>query len=252
MRNKSNVAPLFLQLHNLTNKMNKPSTISVLLTAFLMCGKPALAADNSFLPKTADDWALFIVMCMMMLLSGVMFTIMSVLIYLGIRGHYYKRGVIKKMDREYDFLSAEEKDTISKLEMEIDKTLDVYKPGSDKYSDAWKEWSKEHGNMALMEIKGGLLSTSWRKGVSPYGVVEHAMKRTEFAMREEKRWKELLEETNMESNKERYERRMRKASGEREKWRRLSAILWAIWWQAEMKRKMEGENKFRKGPKDEV
>lgn len=173
---------------------------------------------------------------MMMLLLLVTLSFMAVTICLGIRGHYYCHGVTKKLDQEYEFLSTDEKDTISKLEMEIDKTLDVYRPGIAKYSDAWREWSKEDGGMAL--IKGGVFTVHWKNGCSPYEVVETAMSKTESAMRMEKKFKEELERGKTETIKKRLVKLLEKAASEKEKYRRIAAMLWGIWWQAEVKRKM--------------
>ena len=230
--------------------MNMSETIALVLTGFLLCGKPALAANDRILPESTNEWMLFIWLCMMTLLLLVTLSFLAGSIYLCIRGHYYCCGVTKKLDEEYEFLSTDEKDTISRLEMEIDKTLDVYRPGIAKYSDAWRAWSKEDGGIALM--KRGLFTIHWKNGYSPYEVVENAMSKTESAMRMEKKFKAKLEREKTETIKERLAKLHEKAASDKEKYRRIAAMLWGIWWQAEVKRKMEGEKKYRDAPTYEV
>src|ERR1700685_1023834 len=89
--------------------------------------------------------------------------------WLGIQAHYYRRRITKELNERYDILSTDEKRQIKKLEMKIDKKLDVYRPGTLKYLDAWKEWSE---NLAVRERK---FSINWRNGYSPYKLVENDM-----------------------------------------------------------------------------
>ena len=181
------------------------STIALPLTVFLFFGKPAFAADGGLLPETSGEWAAFIVMCV--LLSSVLASLcfLFVTVYLIIRGHYYNCRIINELDESYELLSTDEKERIKILEMEIDKTLDVYLPGFAKYVDAWYEWSKEDGNLTVVTGKKGKLPTSWRNGYSPYELVGNAMKRVESSMSMEKRFKEKLEKATNPTKKEHLE-----------------------------------------------
>ena len=172
----------------------------------------------------------------MLLLMLVSLSILFVELWLPIRGYYYRRRIIKELNQRYEVFSTDEKESIEKLEMEIDKTLDVYRPGSFKYLDAWKEWSEK------LTVRKRKFSINWRNGCSPYKLVENAMHRVERAMRAEKLFKEGLEKVKNAREKERLEEMIEMARTTVEKERHIAATVWGIYWPEEVvKMKVEKE-----------
>jgi len=217
--------------------MRTASKITLTLTTSLLFAKPAFAvAGRDFLPQHPGDYVIFILIFFMLLLMLMLLSVLFVERWLAIRGYYYRRRIIKELNQRYEVLSTDEKETIEELEMEIDKALDVYRPGPLKYIDAWKEWS------AKLTVRKRKVSINWRNGHSPYKLVENAMRRVERAMRAEKLFKELLEKVRYPREKERLEEMIETARTTVEKERHIAAMMWGIYWPEEVaKMKLEEE-----------
>jgi hypothetical protein len=208
--------------------MRTASKIALTLTTSLLFAKSAFAADRVFLPQNPGEYATFILIGFLFLVMIVGLSIIFVDLWLAIRGHHYRRRIIKELNERYEVLSTDEKERIEILEMEIDKTLDVYRPGSVKYLDAWKEWSNK---LAVIKRK---FSINWRNGYSPYKLVENAMQRVERAMSKEKRFKEMLEKVKKPREKEQLQEMIEMARTTVEKERHIAAMMWGIYWPEEV------------------
>ena len=141
----------------------------------------------------------------------------------AIRAHFYRRSLVKELQRTYESLCSDKKDKLKLLEEQIVTTLDPYRPGLAKYTDAWKKWSEEDRKVMGRKWLGIL-----KNGYSRYAVVESSMELAEAAMREVKQCQKTLEKAKVAADDK----------------KRNAAMMWGMFWNEEVSK--EKDKKARK------
>src|SRR5271154_3045143 len=147
-----------------------------IVVLIILSALPALATEEAK-HRMSDDTVIWLTITPF----WVFLACLLVLGCLAIRAHCYRRSLLKELQRTYEGLCSDKKDKIKLLEEQIVTTLDPYRPGLAKYTDAWKKWSEEDRKVMGRKWLGIL-----KNGYSRYAVVESSMELAEAAMREVK------------------------------------------------------------------